>query len=278
MEAGSPPTISPLLLRNLLTSIFIYADKSLLNLGEKYKLFQFLRYLLVSSFIFFIRLLPTLFLNPSHEKNYDYNYSLKFSKADEKISAYGNYKGDSSIARALSQLLSIMNGIPVSSRKYEIVRSLAEKLIDDNLKEGSPILQEVNCTALSAAFSRTLSQLEARAAVMDEDVDHSGGVNGDTNDGTKRDYYKLSRVLRAVWYCGEAAWSRLGKSDQLNRSWKSAEKLSAELLWLAQKLAKSGSVEEAVHKWASSSKLAWLALSAEPRLQGSLLKVSGMYM
>lgn len=275
MEAGSPPTISPLLLRNLLTSIFIYADKSLLNLGgEKYKLLQFIRYLLLSFFIFFFRLLPPLFLNPnSHEKNYNYNYSFKFGpKADEKLNS-----ADSSIARALSQLLSIMNGIPVSSRKYETVRSLAEKLIDDNLKEqeGYPILQEINCTALSAAFSRTLSQLEARAAVMDEDVDRSGGVHiGDTNDGTKRDYnYKLSRVLRAVWYYGEAAWSRLGKSE-LNKSGKSAEKLSAELLWLAQKLAKNGSVEEGVHKWASASKLAWLALSAEPRLQGSLLKVS----
>lgn len=274
----SHATFSPLLFKNLITSMFVFADKSLLNLGEKYKLLQLLRYLLVSVFILFLRILSLLFSYSPHEKtNYNYKYVPKFSKVEDKISTFENYKGDSSIARALTQLLSIMNSIPVSSRKYEIVRSLADKLIDENLQEGHPALLEVNCVALSEAFTRTLSQLQARAAVLDEDVDHNAGVYGNRVDEAKSGYHKLSRVLRAVWYYGEALWSRLGKSE-LNRSGKSAEKLTAEVLWLAQKMAKCGSVEQAVDKWASASKLAWLALSAESRLQGSLLKVSGVYL
>ncbi|KAA8536459.1 hypothetical protein F0562_028937 [Nyssa sinensis] len=181
--------------------------------------------------------------------------------------------GDSGIARALSQLLSIVNDIPVSSRKYEGVRSLVERLIDENLREDNETLRlrEVNCTVLSAAFARTLGQLEAAAM--------GGGNNGigDLTDGVPRngDYYRLSRILRAVLYYGDAAWTRFGKSrEELGRSGNSAEKLAAEMLWLAQKLAACGGVEEAVGMWASASNLAWLALSAEPRLQGSLVKVS----
>ena len=63
----------------------------------------------------------------------------------------------------------------------------------------------------------------------------------------------------------------------MNWSGNSAEKLAAELLWLAQKLAACGFKEEAVDMWASASNLACLSLSAEPRLQGSLVKVSGMF-
>lgn len=160
-----------------------------------------------------------------------------------------------------------MNDVPVSSRKYEIVRTLSEKIIDDNMSECHAPLEEINVVVLSAAFSRTLLQLENRFAVIDDDVTH------EIIEGSKGNYNKLSRVLRAGRYCLEAAWSRMGMSE-VNRCGKSAEKLAAEVLWLAQKLAKCGNVEEAVERWGSASKLAWLALSAEPRLQCSFVKVS----
>ncbi|KAK9286490.1 hypothetical protein L1049_014888 [Liquidambar formosana] len=257
MMESSPTTIAPLLLRNLIASIFIYADKSLLNLAEKYKLLELLRCLLITSFLFFLRLLPSL--NPLHE-----NYPLKPPKSDNFVPACGS-GGESGIARALSQLLSIMNDIPVNSRKYEVVRSLAEKLIDDNLREGFEALREVNRTVLSGAFERTLSQLEA--AVLDQERDgSSGGGGGSSGPGLRE--YRLGRVLRAI---GEV----VGRPrDRVSRSGSSAEKLAAELLWLAQKLAACGCTEEAVYRWASANNLAWLAVSADPRLQGSLVKVS----
>lgn len=149
-----------------------------------------------------------------------------------------------------------MTNIPVSSRKYETVRSLAERIIEENLLEGSELLRRINCTALSSAFDHTLSQLES--AVL-----HQGGPSEDTGFGA-------GRVMRAVKYCGDMAWGRFGA----NGVGESGEKLSAEALWLAQKMAACGCVDEAVWKWGSAKRLAWLALSAEPRVQCSLVKVS----
>ncbi|KAL6964273.1 hypothetical protein U1Q18_035330 [Sarracenia purpurea var. burkii] len=273
---SSPIAMPPLLIRNIITSLFIHADKSLLTISERYKLLQLLRYLIVSAFLFLLHLLPTLFpsLNPNSSQDYGYDPNLKPPTTDNHPAITGG--SDSGIGRALSQLLSIVNDIPVTSRKYEVVRSLAEKLIDENLQEGSEALREVNCSALTAAFSRTLSQL--RAAVVDRDRDrNSGDVDLASTDGIRErgDYRKVSRVLRAVRYYGDVAWTRFGKSSgELGRLGSSAEKLAAEVLWLAQKMEASGCVEEAVCKWASATHLAWLALSAEPRLQGFLVKVS----
>ncbi|KAK6241354.1 hypothetical protein SCA6_006743, partial [Theobroma cacao] len=123
---NSPAAITLLLLRNMVTSIFIYADKSLLNLAKKYKLLE---------------LIPC-------------------------------GVGDSRIARALSQLLSSVNDISVSSRKYEIVRSLVERLIEEKRKEDVEFtlaikkkgkrrtLREVNHTILSVVFARTIDSLK----------------------------------------------------------------------------------------------------------------------
>ncbi|KAM3742353.1 hypothetical protein ACB098_07G063600 [Castanea mollissima] len=251
--------MAPLLLRNLLTTLFIYADKSVINLAEKYKLLELIRYTLYASFLFLLRILPSFFpslLNPIPQ-----NPTTK--KADN------NYvpAGDSGISRALSQLLSIVNDIPVSSRKYEVVRSLAEKLIDENNREGSQALREVNRTVLSLAFDRTLTQLEAAVVEKGGQEDRAG----DGGSGSGPVEYKLSRVLKAVRRFGTGKKSPVGM-NRLEAC--SAEKLAAELLWLAQKLVSCGCVEEAVSKWAVASNLAWLGLWAEPRLQGSLVKIS----
>ncbi|WOG82606.1 hypothetical protein DCAR_0101771 [Daucus carota subsp. sativus] len=250
-----PPATMPaplLLLRNIVTSFFLYADKSLLNLEHRYKFLASLRYILISAFFFLLNIF-------SHE------YSKNVSKTSKNIPAARTYPGDTGISRALTQLLSIMNDVPVSSRKYEIVRTLSEKVLDGNMSECHAPLEEINVVVLSAAFSRTLLQLESRVAVIEDD--------SEIIEGAKGNFSKLSRVARAVWYCLEAAWSRMGMSE-VNKGGKSAEKLAAEVLWLAQKLAQCGNVEEAVERWGSANKLAWLALSAEPRLQGSLVKVS----
>ncbi|KAJ4827449.1 hypothetical protein Tsubulata_032968 [Turnera subulata] len=273
LKESSYTTIPPLLLRNLVTGIFFYADKSLLNLSERYKLLEHIRYLLSSSFVFFLRILPSLFPSlipgdPEHnppEKDHSY------------APACGGGNGttpDSGISRALSQLLSIVNDIPVSSRKYEVVRSLAETLIDENNEENVEALREVNRSVLSAAFARTLSQLEAGMGELGYDQAEN------TGSGPVPGIFRLNRVLKAVRSVGEGTWTWAGKGRVvgLNRSRNSAEKLAAELLWLAQKLAACGYVEEAVLRWASASNLAWLALSAEPRLQGSLVKASAFLM
>lgn len=264
MESSSS-TIASLLLRNLLTSIFLHAYKSL-SYFQNYKILHLLRYCIVSSLKF-------------------HDYPFKPTASDENRSvpaAAGGAAagaGGSGVSRALTQLLLLMNDIPVSSRKYEGVRSLAEKLIDENLAERNQALREVNCTVLSAAFSMSLSQLEA---AMGERRWRSGGGDGggDVAAGAcesddARVFKRVRSLLKGVKYYGRAAWRYAKPRSEASRSGSSAEKLAAELLWLAQKMAASGCAEEAVCKWASATKLAWLALSTEPRLQGSLVKVSG---
>ncbi|XP_030459181.1 uncharacterized protein LOC115679665 [Syzygium oleosum] len=272
MEAlNSLTAIAPLLLRNLVTSAFVFAENSFLSLAEKYRLLELLRYLLLSSFLFFLRLLPSLFPSAGPAFRDGYDAPLKPPKSSAAAAPSG--AGDSGIARALSQLLVIVNNVPVSSRKYEAVRSLAERLIDENQREGAEALLEVNRTVLSAAFSRTLYQLEA--AMMERERQR-GCVAGGDGDGDGSVEYRKNRVLRAIRSVRDVArrgrvwWS----SEEPTRLGSSAEKLAAELVWLAQKLAACGCAEDAVRRWASASNLAWLAISAEPRLQGSLVKVS----
>ncbi|XP_022725879.1 uncharacterized protein LOC111282164 isoform X3 [Durio zibethinus] len=264
----SATAIAPLLLRNMVTSIFIYADKFLLTLAEKYKLLEIIRYLVITSFLFFLRLFPSLF--PSDlQSQQSHDHKFKPPQNDSYVVASG--VGDSGIARALSQLLSSITDIPVSSRKYEIVRSLAERLIEENNREDIEALREVNRKVLSAALSRTLCQLEAAMVELGQDrVGHDGAGPGPVQ-------YRLNRVLRAVRSVGDGVWTRVGRvREDVNRSGNSAEKLAAELLWLAQKLAACGFEEEAVERWASASNLAWLSLLAGPRLQASLVKVTGV--
>ncbi|XP_021809376.1 uncharacterized protein LOC110752917 [Prunus avium] len=278
MEGSSIP---PLLIRNLISSIFIFADKSLLNLSQKSKLLQLIRCVLVNSFLFFLRLLPPLNLSDDdvpyrkgHNKKSSNIHEYEFQRPSSVAVANTGSGGSagSAIGRALSQLLSLMNDIPVSSRKYQVVRSLAETLIEDNHKEGVEALSQVNRTVLSAAFSRTLGQLEATAAL--EQQVHGGVSDGGDLVGPARPAeYRLSRVLRAVRSIGDVAW--LGAA-RASGSRSSAEKLAAEVLWLAEKLAACGYGDEAVVRWASASNLAWLSVSVEPSLQASLVKVSAL--
>lgn len=268
---GSPPIFAPVLLRNVAIAFLIYADKFLVYLAKRYRPFHALRYLLFSSFFFLLRFIPSFFfgfLVPYVKSFASDNYTLTLPTKDNRVAVYGGgVGGGSGIARALSQLLSIVTDIPVSSRKYEVVRSLAERIIEENHLEGNDLLHEVNRSVLSSAFERTLSRLEAT-------VVESGEWGWGTGNGPGE--YPLSRVTRAVrtvW----AVHSSLRGHWEANR-WDliSAEKLASELLWLAQKLVACGSGDEAVRQWAAASNLSWLALAAEPRLQGSLVKVAGI--
>ncbi|XP_057977171.1 uncharacterized protein LOC131164187 [Malania oleifera] len=272
--AGSP--IGPLLLRNLVTSVFVSADTSLLNFAEKhnlhrlYKLFQLFQHLLLSSFLFFLGILPSFFsVFALWLEGFATNYKPpKLNNSYVPISD----GGDSGIARALTQLLCLASEIPVCSRKYEFVQSLAERLIDENHREGFEALRELNRRVLSAAFAKTLSRLEVAASEQERE---RGAACSWFGLGDR----SLGRVYRAVRGVGQVAFSRFGLSrEEADRGESSAEKMAAELLWLSQKMAGCGIVEEAVSRWAAATNLASLALSAEPRLQGSLVKVSAFLM
>ncbi|KAL8223890.1 hypothetical protein R6Q57_019365 [Mikania cordata] len=284
-EAPPAPTpLAPFIIRNFIIPLIIFTHKSLLNLTHKFKPLEFIRYAIVTVLLFFLKIIPSFIpsaLNPnsnhnsgvnsSSESDFDFDSDsggylwVPFLKVSGKNNDAGDggLGGDTCIARALSQLLAIINEIPVSSRKYEIVRGYAEKLMDENLEEEYEPLRKVNSTALSAAFSRALGQLEVA-------VETAAAVSSGEDVVKKSGYFELKRVMKAVGCIG--SWT--GFAKRRTRLGRSAEKLAAELLWLAQKLAACGAADEAVRQWASASKLALMAVSAQPQLQGSLVKLS----
>ncbi|CAL9091646.1 unnamed protein product, partial [Musa textilis] len=148
--------------------------------------------------------------------------------------------------RGLSRVLFAVAHVPVASRKYDFVRSLAERILDDNLRAtGGADLQTLNRTALSAAFARTLHGLEEALAA------EAASANG----------VRAWAAGRVVPPAGEEG------------AGESAEKLASEAMWLGQKMAENGAAAEAVAMWGTASRLAGLAVSAEPRLQVAIVRV-----
>lgn len=261
-DGGMPmPLPLPPLLRTLISSLFNTAadnNNSFLSLSFNYKLFQTLRFIILTFYLFLLRFIPSFFFFE--------NYENAVSKLNFSPNKYSHDKrNDTAIGRALSQLLSALNDIPVSSRKYEVVRSLTEKIIDDNHNDGVHSLREVNRVALAAAFGRALRQLEGKVSECGE-----GEVEGEGEGGEY--YYRtvrrgIRKVVRVV------GWRVRGGEGSLCGV--PAEKLAAELVWMVKKMVNCGCTDEALRRWAGASNLGFLALSADPRLQASLVKLAG---
>ncbi|XP_077249911.1 1,8-cineole synthase [Tasmannia lanceolata] len=216
-----------------------------LNLSDRYKLLQLLRAAIALA-LFCLHLLVSTFL------------SIVLTRPDSVEFDENRPSQEIGIGRALTQLLSLVADVPVSSRKYQLLRGLAENLMDDNVREGNG---EVNRTALGLAFSKTIYRLEVAESERGTESHELGGFGERV----------IARVYnRAVRYARDSVGSKEGS----RLSCESAEKLAAELLWLSRKLADCGGVDEAVLRWGSSSNFARLALSAEPRLQEWLVRVS----
>ncbi|KAG7539149.1 hypothetical protein ISN44_As13g028200 [Arabidopsis suecica] len=256
MEKLSSAAVVPQLLRNIIIAVVVFADESLLQISGNSKLLEKLRVFLVTCFLFFLRSLPSVvsFANPNSKKKKTKNKMLVISDCEE-----------SGIGRAIWQLLSAMNEIPVSSRKYQVVRSLAERLIDENHGENSIALFDLNRRVLNASFRTTLSRLEAAV--------ERNSNRRDIGEPVRRG---LNRVVRAAVRAVGDGFIGWGGEETADQTAETSEKLAAELLWLAEKMAVYGFVDEAVEKWASASNLASLALSSEPRLQCSLVQISAL--
>jgi len=142
-----------------------------------------------------------------------------------------------------------------------VVRSLTEKIIDDNHLDGVHSLREVNRVALSSAFGRALRQLEVKVAERDQ---------GEGEEGDGRELYRM--VRRRVWRV--VGWRVKGGEGGFSGG-VPAEKLAAELVWMAKKMVECGCADEALRRWAVADNLGFLALAADPRLQALLVKLAG---
>ncbi|XP_010444356.1 PREDICTED: uncharacterized protein LOC104727054 [Camelina sativa] len=253
-KVSSAAAVVPQLLRNIIIAVVVFADESLNHVSGKSKLLEKLRVFLVACFLFFLRTFPCVvvsFAKPNPTT----------TKKKKKLEMISDCE-ESGIGRAIWQLLSAMNEIPVSSRKYQVVRSLAERLIEEN--HGFALF-DLNRRVLNASFSRTLSRLEAAVTVECNN-------RRDTCEPVRYGLNRMVRAaVRAVVGDGLTGWG--GEEETADQS---AEKLAAELLWLVEKMAVYGFAGEAVEKWASASNLASLALSSEPRLQSSLVQISAL--
>ncbi|XP_049937019.1 uncharacterized protein LOC126410654 [Nymphaea colorata] len=143
--------------------------------------------------------------------------------------------------------------MPVGSRKYDVVRDLADRIIDEKARDGSGVLR----TVVSSAFGRTLDFLEV---AKEERSSEAEFPSPEKVEGSQ-----VIGLLRVV----EAARRRLGFSGRRGSSL-SAEKLALELLWLAQRLDVCGAVGDAIRQMGSASRVARLAVSADPGLKSSL--------
>ncbi|WOL13776.1 hypothetical protein Cni_G22555 [Canna indica] len=162
-----------------------------------------------------------------------------------------------SAGRALSRVLSAVVRVPVASRKYDLVRSLADRILDENLRfngDRGAALQDLNRAVLSASFARTLVLLEEAVAA---------GAAAGPGDGSE------GRIMGAL----KSSMRRWAAPLAEGGFGGSAEKLAAEALWLGQKMAESGAAKEAVAMWGAASRLAAHAISAEPRLQVAFVRV-----
>lgn len=148
-------------------------------------------------------------------------------------------------------MLSVVSLVPVSSRKYEIVRSLADRLLDENSRFDA----ELNRGVLSDAFAQTVRRLEATVAAGEW-----GLVGGAVKKGMKR------------WWPAVMA-SKVAGEEVFDGA--KAEKLAAELVWIAEKMLASGAIGEAVVRWGAVTGLGHRAISADSRLQVALVRVTG---
>ncbi|KAH0851959.1 hypothetical protein HID58_094351, partial [Brassica napus] len=190
--------------------------------------------------------------------------------------------------------LALMNEIPVTSRKYQFAMGMAEKIMEENAQSCNVELLDVNRVALASSFARTTTRLHdslKRSRTADEPV---GGlplrlVSALPLGGYVASYVRgVSTCINTVRSLADMTGNLLSQSRrresalvraggfQENEVELAVEKLAEELLWMTEKLRRYGAVEEGIKRWSYASGLASLSLTAAPRVQGLLVKISAL--
>lgn len=177
---------------------------------------------------------------------------------------------------------------------------MADRLLDENTRDGKAELFHVNRIALSSAFECTINRLHrtlnnAAKAHANEASNNRGGpwsmrvIRKLPLGSYIAAYMKggLSAVFPALQSLGELQKRRSFMVDDSEDEYVGsdqsvevvgAEKLAQELLWIMHKLRACHAVDEALVQWSLASNLASLSLNVNPRLQALLIKISGNYL
>ncbi|KAL5993423.1 hypothetical protein ACLOJK_014348 [Asimina triloba] len=193
------------------------------------------------------------------------------------------------IGRALSHVFALVNDTPAFSRKYQFAVAMADRIVDENAREGHKSLLEINRAALSSAFARTSNLLycclQSIVSIYTRS-DQSGTWPARVLQSLPLGSHLLSS-FKGIFFC---LGGFLPSSIDTGRSQKQlaaagevtcgedgvmAEKLAQELLWITSKMRLCSAVDEAVVQWSFASGLASLALTANPRVQGTIVKITG---
>ncbi|KFK39314.1 hypothetical protein AALP_AA3G228700 [Arabis alpina] len=200
-----------------------------------------------------------------------------------------------SLGRALCHVLALMNEIPVTSRKYQFAMNMAEKIMEDNAESCNVDLLDVNRAALASSFARTAARLQdslKRSRTVDEPF--LGGlplrlVSALPLGGYVTSYVRgLTTCINTVRSLADMTGNLLSQSRRKESAMVGAggsreneveiavEKLAEELLWMTEKLRRYGAIEEGIKRWSYASGLASLSLTAAPRVQGLMVKISAL--
>ncbi|KAK2973666.1 hypothetical protein RJ640_029679 [Escallonia rubra] len=187
------------------------------------------------------------------------------------------------LGRALSHTLTLLNEIPATSRKYQFAVAMADKIVDQNAREGNVELLHINRVALSLAFSRT-SGLLYRSLQSGQTVDNSGTWTSRLLNSIPLGSYVASyvKVISSILPSAITGTFLSQNQRQLALASKeraddvAAEKHAQELLWITNKMRSCDAVDEAVLQWSLASGLCSLSLTANPRVQGFIVKISAL--
>ncbi|KAL3502280.1 hypothetical protein ACH5RR_036729 [Cinchona calisaya] len=188
------------------------------------------------------------------------------------------------LRRALTNILALLNEIPASSRKYQFAVSMADKIVDENTRGGHVELLHINRTALASAFARTSGLLYRSLQSANKTTEESGAwLTRVVKALPLGSYVSLfMNGLGTVFPALETVTGRFNKPKKLAIAGEerandlAAEKHAQELLWITNKMIGCGAADEALVQWSLASGLASIALTANPRVQGFIVKISAI--
>lgn len=176
------------------------------------------------------------------------------------------------------RIFTLLNELPAASRKYQFAIALAENIIDENVRDGHETLQEINRTSLSTTFAQTANLLHQSLQDIHQVKDTDTWSSRIPYSLPLGSYIGLSlkglQFLTSLLPLGSKDPGRDGSGDEAYESVKS-EKYAQELLWIRKKLKYCGAIDEAIVQWSFSSGLAWLSMTANHRVQSTIVLISG---
>ncbi|XP_063938105.1 uncharacterized protein LOC108204513 isoform X2 [Daucus carota subsp. sativus] len=179
---------------------------------------------------------------------------------------------------ALSQILYLLNGLSATSRKYQFALTMADKIVDENLRDGHVELMQLNRMALASAFARTSNLLYGSIKSCSQAEDNSSWTTRLV--GTVFPLgLRIIKSLGTIFPVLGGGGSSMKQVELIGGSCEGqvlAEKHAQELLWLTNKMRLCGIVDEALVQWSLASNLASVALTANPRVQGLIIKISAI--